>query len=87
MNVREIIRAFIEDNFVLFDRTRPLDDHDSLLEAGIVDSTGVLELITFIEQKFGIELVDEELVPENLDSIHRISEFVGRKARIPESVT
>ena len=87
MTTRKTIRRFIEDNFVLFDPSRPLGDHDSLLDAGIVDSTGVLELIAFLEDTFGIALVDEELVPDNLDSIHRIAELVGGKARIPEMVS
>lgn len=84
MTIRQIVRVFIEDNFVLFDRSRPLGDQDSLLEAGVIDSTGVLELITFIEDTFGLELVDEDLVPANLDSIQRITDFIAGRIRIPE---
>jgi acyl carrier protein len=72
------IREFIADNF-LFGRASDLNDSDSLLEKGVVDSTGVLELIGFIETKFGVKVSDEEIVPENLDSIERIGAFLDRK--------
>lgn len=72
------IREFIADNF-LFGRANDLNDTDSLLEKGIVDSTGVLELIGFIETNFGVKVADEEMVPENLDSIERIRIYLDRK--------
>ena len=60
-------------------RETPLADSQSLLEAGIVDSTGVLELVTFLESGFGIAVADAEIVPENLDSIGAIVAYVTRK--------
>jgi len=71
-------RAFVTSNFFVAE-PQSLADTDSLLDAGIIDSTGVLELIGFIEQKFGITVADEELVPENLDSIACLAAFVRRK--------
>lgn len=77
------IRQFIVENF-LYGRPNGLTDHDSFLEHGIIDSTGMLELITFIEQEYSIRIEDEELVPENLDSIERLVVFVQHK-RTPSS--
>jgi acyl carrier protein len=72
------IRAFVVDNFLLGD-DEGLDDDVSLLESGIVDSTGVVEIVTYLEERFGIEVLDEELVRDNLDSISRLARFVERK--------
>ena len=72
------IREFIVDNF-LFGQPDGLTDSDSLLEKGVVDSTGVLELINFVEKQYGFKVADEEIVPENFDSINRITDYVGRK--------
>jgi acyl carrier protein len=59
----------------------PLSDDESLLDRGIIDSTGVLEVVGFIEAEFGITVLDEEMLPDNLDSIARIAAYVRRKAR------
>ena len=73
------VREFMTDNF-LFGRTNvSLDGDDSLLEEGLIDSTGVLELVTFIEDKFDVTVEDEELVPDNLDSINRLITFIEAK--------
>ena len=73
------VREFVTDNF-LFGRTNvSLDGDDSLLEEGLIDSTGVLELVTFIEDRFDVTVEDEELVPENLDSINRLITFIEAK--------
>ncbi len=74
-----VLRSFIGETFLLGRNVSEVSNEDSLLENGIIDSTGVLELIGFIEETFNIELADEEVIPENLDSIARISEFVRRK--------
>ncbi|MDO8836523.1 MAG: acyl carrier protein [Vicinamibacterales bacterium] len=74
----ETFRSFITTNFYVADPAA-LSDDDSLLDAGIIDSTGVLDLIGFIEQQFGITVADEELVPENLDTVSRLVQFVERK--------
>jgi acyl carrier protein len=74
----DTIRHFITSNFYVANPSALADD-DSLLEAGIVDSTGVLEVIGFLETRFGIPVEDEDIVPDNLDSIDRIAAFVARK--------
>lgn len=72
------IRTFIISNF-LFGKDSGLSDDASFLENGIVDSTGVMELVAFLEKEFGIKIDDHELVPDNLDSIQATAAFVVRK--------
>ena len=72
------IRTFIISNF-LFGKDSGLSDDASFLENGIVDSTGVMELVAFLEKEFGIKIDDHELVPDNLDSIQATAAFVARK--------
>ena len=72
------IRQYIHDN-LLFGSERPLDDNESLLDAGIIDSTGAMELVSFLESEFGIAIDDRDLIPENLDSIRAMDAFVSRK--------
>ena len=78
MTIRNQVRAFIIENFYVAD-PGGLADGESLLERGIIDSTGVLEVISFLEQHFGVEVEDGELTPENLDSVANISTFVASK--------
>ena len=78
MSLREQIRNFILENFML-ENPEDLVDDESMLEKGIIDSTGVLELVAFIESTFEIKVEDEELIPENLDSIKNIVSFLERK--------
>lgn len=78
MNARDAIRRFVIDNFFLRDPDA-LSDHASLLEQGIVDSTGVLEVVSFLERSFAIVIEDAEMVPDNLDSVDRITDFVAHK--------
>jgi len=77
--VREKVRNFIFENFLFGGTDAELKDDDSFLEQGIIDSTGMLELVAFIDENFGITVEDEELVPENLDSINVLVEFISRK--------
>ncbi len=72
------IKTFIVENF-LFGNDDGLDNDTSFLDEGIIDSTGVLELVTYLEETFGISVDDEELVPENLDSITNIANYLDRK--------
>lgn len=72
------VRAFIVEKF-LFGDGKNFTDEDSLLGKGIIDSTGILSLIAFIEQEFGIRIEDQEIMPENLDSVKKISAFLHRK--------
>jgi acyl carrier protein len=80
-DIRSTIRSFIEQNFLLTPDTK-LGDADSLLELQIVDSTGFLELVHFVESSFGIKVADEEMAPENLETIDNIVQFVGRKLAV-----
>lgn len=77
-DVAERIRAFLVDSFLLGDDDG-FGDGDSLIEAGIVDSTGVMEVVTFLEAAFAIAIADDELVADNLDSVERLAAFVRRK--------
>jgi acyl carrier protein len=76
------VRAFIEENFLFRSDTADLSDTDSLLENGVIDSTGVLELVAFLEESFAIEMSDADIVPENLDSIAAIAAYADRKRAV-----
>ena len=78
------IRGFVIENF-LFGLSQKLADDESFLEAGVIDSTGVLELVGFLEAQYHIAVADEDLVPANLDSIERVARFVERKIREQEA--
>jgi acyl carrier protein len=78
MEIKEQVRAFITSNFYVADPAA-LKDSESLLDRGIIDSTGVMEVIGFLEENFSITVDDSEMLPENLDSIDRIANFVSRK--------
>ena len=76
--IRQQLRMYIIDNF-LFGDDKGFDDSVSFLESGILDSTGILEVISFLEEQFGIKVKDDELVPENLDSVMNLEGYLGRK--------
>ena len=76
MNVSTRVREFVTTNFMVRDK---LTDDASLLQLGVIDSTGVLEVIGYLERTFGITVEDDEILPENLDSIERIATYVARK--------
>ena len=78
MEIKEQVRGFVTSNFYVADPDS-LADNASLLDCGIIDSTGVLEVIFFIEETFGIKVEDSEMLPDNLDSIERIANFITRK--------
>lgn len=77
--IRETLRAFITENFLPQSGLDSFEDSDSFMEKGIIDSTGVLELLEFIEEKFAIKVEDEEVVPDNLDSLDKLTNFICRK--------
>lgn len=79
--ILDIISQFIRNNFLLGDQNKNLDENISLYENRIVDSTGVLEIVDFLEEKFGIKVEDDELIPDNLDSIKKMTDFVQRKIK------
>lgn len=78
MNNIDKVRTFIVDNF-LFGDDSSLKEDSSFLQEHIVDSTGILEIITFLEEEFSIKINDDELLPENLDSLNNIDNFLKRK--------
>ena len=73
------IRAFIFENFLFDEKDDALQNDASFLEQGIVDSTGVLELVEWLEEEFDMTVDDEELIPENLDSVNLLSAYIARK--------
>lgn len=75
------IEEFILSSFLFGDAERMPSRTDSLLESGVIDSTGVLELIEFLEAEFGLQVLEDESVPENLDSIENLTRFVAAKTR------
>jgi acyl carrier protein len=76
--VAQRVRRFIAENFFVSDPSS-LPDDASLITTGVVDSTGLLEVITFLESEYGIRVLDQEMVPDNLETIGRIGAFVTRK--------
>jgi acyl carrier protein len=82
MDVRESIRGYIITNFLFGDASPLQGDSASLLDSGIIDSVGVMELVAFLEQDHELEINDEDLIPENLDSIDNLVNFVSRKRAV-----
>lgn len=78
--LKDTLREFIFENFLVGLRKNELDDTDSFLEKGIIDSTGVLELVAFVEQAFGFEVEDEELLPDNFDSLNKLQAYIEQKS-------
>ncbi|HSH74648.1 MAG TPA: acyl carrier protein [Longimicrobiales bacterium] len=79
MDVRQQIRSYIMENYLFTTDDSELGDSDSLMLRGIIDSTGALEVILFLEESYGITVDEEEMIPENLDSVDQIVAYVGRK--------
>ena len=80
--VKEKFRCFIVENFMFGSDNNSFHDDDSFLEKGIIDSTGVLELVSFVEDEFGIDVKDDELVPDNFDSINNLAEYINTKSNV-----
>jgi acyl carrier protein len=78
-DIERLIRSFIDENFLFRDDKAALSATQSLLDAGLIDSTGILELVAFLEAEFAIRIADAEIVPENLDSIRAITAYVAVK--------
>jgi acyl carrier protein len=77
--IEEELRQFIKDNFLFGQDDVTLEDEDSFLERGLIDSTGVLELVMFLEETYHIHVDDDDLVPANLDSINNLVQYIQRK--------
>lgn len=73
------VHQFVVDNFLFGEGGSHLSANDSLLEKGLIDSTGILELVDFLQKKFGVPIEDHEITPANLDSIGKIARFVRQK--------
>ncbi len=80
MDTHQRIRNYLTENFLFSGNGFSLDDDASLLDTGIVDSTGVLEVILFVEETFEIEVADEDVTPDNFDSVNRIAAYVASKS-------
>jgi acyl carrier protein len=78
--IQKAVRGFISSSTLPLARVDSFTDDDSFLEKGILDSTGVLELVGYIENAYGIRFEADEIIPDNLDSINKIADFVARKA-------
>ena len=81
MSTEQQIRTYILDSFLFTDEQSALNNTDSFLDKGILDSTGILEVIHFLQDEFHISVEDAEMIPENLDSVDNLVAFVGRKAK------
>ena len=77
--VEQKVRGFILENFMFSNDESALNSEESLLEKGVIDSTGVMELVAFLEDEYKFRINDDELVPENLDSVRNIVAFVDSK--------
>lgn len=79
MSAEQVIREYVLENYLFTDDESELDNNDSFLEKGILDSTGILEIINLIEETFSFKVEDDEMIPENLDSVNNIVAYIGRK--------
>ena len=79
--VKDELRKFVIDNYLLGSKKAKLSDGDSFLEKGIIDSIGVIELATFIQKRFKIKIEVPEIIPENLDTLDNLESFIARKLK------
>ncbi len=77
--IRKKLREFVTDTFLIADEDEELNDSDSFMQTGLIDSTGILEVTNFIEAEYQITIEDDEMVPDNLDSIDNLVKFIMRK--------
>jgi len=82
VDTKNVIKTFINNHFLKGDKSIIFQDDSLFIDTGIIDSVGVLELVAFIEETFGFRVEDEELIPENLDSINRLVTYVKSKTAI-----
>ena len=79
MSIENTIRKYVLENYLFTEDENELNNDDSFLQKGILDSTGILEIINLIEDEFKVKVDDDEMIPENLDSVNNIVAFVGSK--------
>ncbi|MEW6050266.1 MAG: acyl carrier protein [Candidatus Zixiibacteriota bacterium] len=77
--LRSELRQFVVDSFLIGEEDAGFGDADSFMRSGIIDSTGILELTAFLEQRYGVTVEDNEMVPTNLDSIENLVTYLTRK--------
>ncbi len=82
MDVKGQVKDYIVENFLFGDAEPLTSDGMSLLDGGIIDSVGVMELVAFLEQDFEISVADDDLVPENLDSVNNLVSYINRKKQV-----
>jgi len=85
MDTRQIIRRFVRENYLKENPHNNVHDGTSFIDGGIIDSVGVLELVAFLEETFGFTVEDDELIPENLDSIDKLVTYVSLKLEVIKS--
>ena len=83
LSIETQIRNYILENFLYTKDEGKLKNMASFLEDGIVDSTGILELLQFVQETFGVQVEDEEVVPDNFDSVERLTRYICTKQGIP----
>ncbi len=81
MRLQSELRQFISDNFLYGQEENPLDDDSSFIDSGIIDSTGILELVAFVQDRYRILVADEELIPAHFDSLNSLAAFIARKSQ------
>jgi acyl carrier protein len=79
MDIKQQIREYVAQNFLFSSNGFDMSDDASFLEEGIVDSTGVLELVMFVEETFSVQVEDEEIVPDNFDTVNNLAIYIGHK--------
>ena len=79
--IEEELRSFVNDNFALDADVNPISATDSLIETGVVDSTGLLELVSFVETRYGLEIPDVDLLPENFETLANISQYIATRTQ------
>ena len=77
--IREHLRRYIGENLLFSDKEYPFEDDASFLKNGVVDSTGVMELVAYVEKKFGVTVDPKEVVPDNFDSVKNLTDYIKRK--------
>jgi len=80
MSEKAKIREFILENYMIGESEDALDNDDSFLDKGIVDSTGILEMVMFVEETYDMEVEDDEVIPDNFDSINKLCAYISKKA-------
>ena len=79
MQTESKVREFVLKNYLFTTEESALKSEDSFMKSGIMDSTGILEMIMFLHDEFGVDVMDDEMIPENLDSVHNVVAFLGKK--------